>query len=311
MLTPRPHHKRGFTLIELLVVIAIIAILIGLLLPAVQKVREAAARISCSNNLKQLGIATHNYADTNNGIMPPGANNPSLTTNNGPAAFVTVFILPFLEQQSISNNSNLTNMAGSGPELYARNILKVYLCPADASGNGGITARQNYAGSNYLGNMAVFKVTTKPSANTPLVAAMPNGTSNTVLWAENYINCVQSSTVATYSIWGDHFYVSAPSTTYVTYPWDDSPTFNRTGVVGVPTTSGSGQNPQNLATTLALFQVRPSPAACNTAVLQTPHQAMIVGVGDGSVKSLTSGITLATWNNACNPNNTVPLDSDW
>src|SRR5205823_956179 len=102
-LAVRWWKARGFTLIELLVVIAIIAVLIGLLLPAVQKVREAANRIKCANNLKQLGLAIHVYADVNNGMVPPGGGcNPYFDwSDTGDEGSFHVFLLPYMEQDNL------------------------------------------------------------------------------------------------------------------------------------------------------------------------------------------------------------------
>jgi prepilin-type N-terminal cleavage/methylation domain-containing protein len=133
------QRRKGFTLIELLVVIAIIAILIGLLLPAVQKVREAANRSQCANNLKQIGLAIHNFASTYNGKLPSGGegtdfgNFPTGPSQFDNFSFFTV-ILPFVEQQNVYNLMTPTAYYESSPNniAAAQTVIKIFLCPSNA-----------------------------------------------------------------------------------------------------------------------------------------------------------------------------------
>src|SRR5262249_35056278 len=159
------RFRPGFTLIELLVVIAIIAVLIGLLLPAVQKVREAAARIQCSNNLKQLGLAVHNYAGAHDSRLPALTSSTVAPASGNYQGGILIALLPFIEQdnlfqtamQNTANTWDGYNMGGASP--FVRTVpIKTYQCPSDFTLTNGWASNRvgSWMGTSYGANFQLF-----------------------------------------------------------------------------------------------------------------------------------------------------------
>lgn len=287
---------KGFTLIELLVVIAIIAILIGLLLPAVQQVRAAAARTQCANQLKQFGLAVHNYASGNNST-PPGC----MTYSSAPSPGGGVFgwctfwfnMLPYIEQQPLYNQSN-NGQCWGGNNTFQNKVLKLYVCPSDptmASTLQCTTGAGGWGATSYAPNWAVFankntwstqngQSTATPNYN---IGNIPDGTSNTVGIVERVANFQSNGS------WGNAW---AYPTGANNWGWD---------------TQGSIYGPWGWY----LPQISVTTAQAHPYYPSAGHSTCQLTMMDGSVKAVGSSITAATWTSACEPADGVPLGTEW
>ena len=307
---------KAFTLIELLVVIAIIAILIALLVPAVQKVRAAAARSQCSNNLKQIGLGIHNFNGVYKKVPPvegtaPGVGNPYTGNNKGTSPDGTngtlfFYILPYIEQDPLYRGA-----AGNSLNLPGKTV-PIYLCPSDPSsvnantyGGCGVmqgvdVQRNGYGSANYCANVMAFE----PRGTRPIETMMPDGTSNTAIIAERYRNCSPGPAYGggcTLPAWAWNTILNGGD------PWS-SPTFGA-AEAGIWQMNADGAR----FTYGGLpFQAGPSPVACNWYVTQGGHDGtMQVCLGDASVRGVSSSMSVTTWDRACRPGDGAVLNSDW
>jgi type II secretory pathway pseudopilin PulG len=317
-------------LIELLVVIAIIGVLVGLLLPAVQKVREAAARMKCMNNLKQLALAAHDYHDTFQ-VLPPMSSWGFKAPFPPPFRETNIFysILPFIEQQNLANLSKTQKnqgyyFPGAGWSDYCvtigQDIVTVYLCPSDGTNSSHLDSGSTnnygplYATGSYSANVLVFD----PNPSRSIITAMPDGSSNCVMFGHRLEFCNFGSPGFGYNDWDatpdqTGTYHPQPGFGYGTY-------FTRRGNYIYPGTNqqGGGLSPLKAGAYPEYshgnlpFQIQPAPGKCDPVVLASPHTGVLpVSLGDASVRSVSSSVSLATWLNACIPDDGQVLGSDW
>ncbi len=321
--------RRAFTLIELLVVIAIIAVLIGLLLPAVQKVREAAARLKCQNNLKQMGLALHNFHDANE-KLPPGTHNV-FRFDNSEGPYFLHYILSHLEQDAYARALGSPTLTVGKPVLFlwpaqVQGVgISVWLCPSWDNGNpvqefgpprpNNRLARSNYRGlfdglndgENYFRSnpvqRAVFGYAVRANgAGGRRFADISDGLSNTVAVTE-YVASPEfqefRNSVYTNRAGSQFLY---PTLTPNSPQPDVLSLLPLPYAVAQPSTSVASQN----------LHAVDGPLDTNYATARSRHPGGVMcAIGDGSVKFVRDSISLPTWRAAASISGGEVLGSDW
>ena len=291
-------RRSGFTLFQLLLVLAVLAILLGLLLPAVAKVREAAARAQSSNNLKQLGLATINYADSNRNTLPSGID------ANGFSAFTRV--LPYVEQDNLYKKIDLNKPFDDKANADVRKVqIKLFLSPLDSVQ----TVKNGWGATNYVGNDLVFPA----KANSLFPASFPDGTSNTIVIGETLKGDggTKAVTVQRQIVLLDKAALKdVKDDAGVKYFKDDK---NISG-----DRCASWMDGHFLQTTFN-GRLRPNDArpdvSCagegGVSAIRSRLPIVTVGMADGSVRSVSTKISETTWKAAITPAGGEVLGADW